>query len=383
MLPSSAGARDPDRRPAGGPGGGRRVAGPPGPTVRLPGRRGRGRVRGARGTGAGAVRGATARRLRARAAGHQRQRPGAESAVQGDLGRTGAAPPRSRPWSARSPTTTRAASPTCCGWPCPPRHAATEKAEPARAAAAAGAARPAGSSTGRSRRTRPVRAAGRAASGGSPRAYWQVIPAHHPSSDWADGFAAAARATADSGRGSVLVVPDQRDLARLRAACTRVLGRTGFVELTAEAGPAARYRAFLAALRGDVRVVIGNRAAAYAPVRDLGLVALWDDGDDLLAEQRAPYPHTRDGAGAAGGPAAERGAGRRLRPQLRGRAVGAAGLAAGAGRRPHADPAHRARGCGRPSTPTWPWLAIRRRGRRGCRTRCSSWSAPACRRVRC
>ena len=130
-------------------------------------------------------------------------------------------------------------------------------------------------------------------SGGSPRAYWQVIPAHHPSSDWADGFAAAARATADSGRGAVLVVPDQRDLARLRAACTRVLGRTGFVELTAEAGPAARYRAFLAALRGDVRVVIGNRAAAYAPVRDLGLVALWDDGDDLLAEQRAPYPHTR------------------------------------------------------------------------------------------
>ena len=72
-----------------------------------------------------------------------------------------------------------------------------------------------------------------------------------------------------------------------------MLGRTGFVELTAEAGPAARYRAFLAALRGDVRVVIGNRAAAYAPVRDLGLVALWDDGDDLLAEQRAPYPHTR------------------------------------------------------------------------------------------
>ena len=129
-----------------------------------------------------------------------------------------------------------------------------------------------------------------------------MIPAHHRSSDWADGFAAAARATADSGRGSVLVVPDQRDLARLRAACTRVLGRTGFVELTAEAGPAARYRAFLAALRGDVRVVIGNRAAAYAPVRDLGLVAVWDDGDDLLAEQRVAVPAHPDGAGPAAPP---------------------------------------------------------------------------------
>ena len=41
-------------------------------------------------------------------------------------------------------------------------------------------------------------------------------------------------------------------------------------------------------------MVIGNRAAAYAPVRDLGLVAIWDDGDDLLGEPRAPYPHTRD-----------------------------------------------------------------------------------------
>ena len=40
-------------------------------------------------------------------------------------------------------------------------------------------------------------------------------------------------------------------------------------------------------------MVIGNRAAAFAPVADLGLVALWDDGDDLLAEQRAPYPHAR------------------------------------------------------------------------------------------
>ena len=173
----------------------------------------------------------------------------------------------------------------------PPRHAATEKAEPAQRPPLP-ELDPTEHGTLSAYPTGPG-LLDALRSGGRPRAYWQVIPAHHHSSNWADGFAAAARATADSGRGSVLVVPDQRDLARLRAACTRVLGRTGFVELTAEAGPAARYRAFLAALRGDVRVVIGNRAAAYAPVRDLGLVALWDDGDDLLAEQRSPYPHAR------------------------------------------------------------------------------------------
>ena len=43
-----------------------------------------------------------------------------------------------------------------------------------------------------------------------------------------------------------------------------------------------------------VRVVVGTRAAAFAPVHDLGLVAIWDDGDDLHAEPRAPYPHARE-----------------------------------------------------------------------------------------
>ncbi len=46
--------------------------------------------------------------------------------------------------------------------------------------------------------------------------------------------------------------------------------------------------------RGSIRAVIGTRAAAYAPVADLGLLAIWDDGDDLHDEPRAPYAHTRD-----------------------------------------------------------------------------------------
>lgn len=130
--------------------------------------------------------------------------------------------------------------------------------------------------------------------GQHPRAAWQVIPSATTSGDWATGFAAAARSTLLGGRGSVLVVPDQRDLELLRVACVEWLGEAAFVVLTADLGPAARYRAFLAAVRGDVRVVIGTRGAAFAPVRDLGLVAVLDDGDDLLSEPRAPYPHARD-----------------------------------------------------------------------------------------
>jgi primosomal protein N' (replication factor Y) (superfamily II helicase) len=173
----------------------------------------------------------------------------------------------------------------------PPRHAATERAKPV------------------SRDERPTAEPfdgplGDYPTGGSylqvirdrgrPRAFWQVTPTAAATADWAAGLAQAARACVESGRGAVLVVPDQRDLAQLERACAVALGPAAFAVLVAEAGPAARYRAFLAALRGDVRVVIGNRAAAFAPVRDLGLVALWDDGDDLLSEQRAPYPHARE-----------------------------------------------------------------------------------------
>ena len=59
-------------------------------------------------------------------------------------------------------------------------------------------------------------------------------------------------------------------------------------------GPAERYRRWLAVRRGSIRAVIGTRAAAYAPVADLGLLAIWDDGDDLHDEPRAPYANTRD-----------------------------------------------------------------------------------------
>ncbi len=64
--------------------------------------------------------------------------------------------------------------------------------------------------------------------------------------------------------------------------------------LTADAGPEKRYAQWLAVRRGAVRAVIGTRAAMFAPVRDLGLVALWDDGDGSHSEPHAPQPHARE-----------------------------------------------------------------------------------------
>jgi primosomal protein N' (replication factor Y) len=131
----------------------------------------------------------------------------------------------------------------------------------------------------------------RAVAEGRPaRAVWSAVAGE----DWPARFAEAAAAADAAGRGAVLVVADARDLDRLDAALTRALGPGRHVALSAAVGPEERYRRFLAASRGEVRVVAGTRAAAFAPVEPLGLVAIWDDGDDLHAEPRAPYPHARE-----------------------------------------------------------------------------------------
>ncbi len=126
--------------------------------------------------------------------------------------------------------------------------------------------------------------------GDSPRAWWTAVPGHDP----ARLVAEAVLATLASGRGAVVCVPDARDVARWDAVFADVLGQGRHVVLTAAQPPAERYRSFLAASRGDVQVVLGTRAAAFAPVRHLGLVAMWDDGDDLYADPRAPYAHARE-----------------------------------------------------------------------------------------
>ncbi len=174
----------------------------------------------------------------------------------------------------------------------PPRHAAAEKA-----LAAEGPERqPLAAAEGRAwARLRTGSAfLAHLAEKGSPRASVLALPATDPAEDWPALLAEAARATAASGRGSILVVPDHRDVRRVEAALAGALGPGRHTRLTADQGPQARYTAFLKALRGHVDVVVGTRAAAFAPVHDLGLVAWWDDGDDLLDEPRAPYPHVRE-----------------------------------------------------------------------------------------
>ena len=128
------------------------------------------------------------------------------------------------------------------------------------------------------------------ADGRAPRAVWSALPGP----DWPGEIARAAATAAAAGRGALIVVPDARDLDSVDAALAALPGAAPHVCLSAGLGPAERYRRWLTVLRGGTLIVAGTRSAMFAPVADLGLVVLWDDGDDLHAEPRAPYPHARE-----------------------------------------------------------------------------------------
>ncbi|MGA7207010.1 MAG: primosomal protein N', partial [Specibacter sp.] len=133
----------------------------------------------------------------------------------------------------------------------------------------------------------------RLAMGDTPKAVLSALTGYGPGS-WHHQIAQVVAYCQSSGRGAIVVVPDLRDLDLLERAFATILPEGSFVKLTADDGPTLRYDNFLRVLSGDVKVVIGTRSAAYAPVADLGLVCCWDDGDELHIERRAPYQHSRD-----------------------------------------------------------------------------------------
>ncbi|UQX90065.1 primosomal protein N' [Jatrophihabitans telluris] len=168
----------------------------------------------------------------------------------------------------------------------PPRHARAEAAAPISPSAPTTALQ----STGWPRYRAGAAFVAAVAAHRPARAVWNILP----DEDWPVRVAELVRTSVAAGRGAIVVVPDARDSARVDAALSATMPAGSHVLLSAELGPEARYRRWLAVRRGSVMAVVGNRSAVYAPVRDLGLIVLLDDGDDLHAEPRAPYPHARD-----------------------------------------------------------------------------------------
>ena len=130
--------------------------------------------------------------------------------------------------------------------------------------------------------------------GASPRATWTVVPVAADVGNWANGLAALAADALASDRGVLVLVPDAKDCLRMVGAVSKLVDPRLVVSLSADMGPGARYSSFLAAVRGQARVVVGTRAAAYTPVKDLGLILVWEEADSSFAEPHFPYPAVRD-----------------------------------------------------------------------------------------
>ena len=128
-------------------------------------------------------------------------------------------------------------------------------------------------------------------SGEVTRAVWASAPA----SSWIQEVSALVQhALSNANSGVIALVPDAADLDALAAEVTTWLPQECLAVLSTEDSPMRRYRNFLSVLLGHARVVIGTRSAVFAPVRDLGLIIVWDDGNDTYADPRAPYWDARE-----------------------------------------------------------------------------------------
>ena len=295
----------------------------------------------------------------------------------------------------RWPSGTPAPAPTCCGWPCragtPPPRRRTRWRPCRRRRYDSGAAEAAWADHG------PAAAfLGHLAAGGSPRAVWSAAPG----TDWPALVAHAVAATVAGGRGALVV----RARRQGRRPGRRRADRACSAPTSTSCSPPTPVRRSATATSSPSPAGAGGSWSAPAPRRsrrshDLGLVVIWDDGDDLHAEPRAPYPHAREmlllraereGAAALVGGFATTVEAEQLvrtgwahllaasREELRARVtvVGRRGRRARAGPRP-ARPGHPAADRGAPRDPR----RARRPGRCSCRPRAAAtpprWPASA------
>ncbi|MFM6966645.1 MAG: primosomal protein N', partial [Rhodoluna sp.] len=111
---------------------------------------------------------------------------------------------------------------------------------------------------------------------------------------WVQQLVARAVVNLEAGQSTILVVPDYRDQAILLDLLKASAAADQVVDYTSQQTNSLRYSAFLRCLKPEPSIVVGSRAALYAPVSKLGEIIIWDDGDSNLQEPTSPYTNARD-----------------------------------------------------------------------------------------
>jgi primosomal protein N' (replication factor Y) len=111
--------------------------------------------------------------------------------------------------------------------------------------------------------------------------------------DWAANFVAACHAELIQGKSSLVVLPDYAELAKFERALKQFgLTDTATRHSSADKG-SVRYANHLRSISSG-SINYGLRGAAFAPAKNLGLIMLWDDGDESHIEQSSPYWNSRE-----------------------------------------------------------------------------------------
>jgi primosomal protein N' (replication factor Y) len=111
---------------------------------------------------------------------------------------------------------------------------------------------------------------------------------------WVQQLISRAIARLEAGESTILVVPDYRDQSVLLNELASKTAAENIVDYTSQQTNSLRYSAFLRCLSPSPAIVVGSRAALYAPVSRLGEIVIWDDGDSNLQEPTSPYSNARD-----------------------------------------------------------------------------------------
>jgi primosomal protein N' (replication factor Y) len=99
----------------------------------------------------------------------------------------------------------------------------------------------------------------------------------------------------NTGMKNVLIlVPDQFDIDLVMHEVEIKPAQDRIAILTSQQTAEQRYIEFLKVLRGAADLIIGTRSAIFAPIPNLDLILMFDDGDDLYTSPQAPYWNARD-----------------------------------------------------------------------------------------
>ena len=112
--------------------------------------------------------------------------------------------------------------------------------------------------------------------------------------DWSLLIIANALGVYSKGKSSIIVVPERSDIDIISDLAQRLGIEDQFVFLKPSQKKSSRYQLFHQIKESQQLIVVGTRSAIFAPVHNLGLIAVHDDSDDSLRDQGSPFTNTRD-----------------------------------------------------------------------------------------